>query len=530
MLTGDRAIPQLLYETVSRGKREWEQTFDAVPDMIFITDTNHTILRANRAVAKRFGLRPEEVPGRKCHELFHSLQSPPPSCPHLELMQEGEAPAREIEEKRFSAFFDISVSPLHNEAGEVTACVHVARDITERKKAEEYRLALEQQLQQAQKLESLGVLTGGIAHDFNNILMIILGHCLLAKDDPDAQSVQNHLNQIEVAGHRAADLCRQMLTYAGKSPLVQSRIDMLLLVNEIVKMLQPAFKKNVCFQYQLGSDVPEVTGDEGKLQQIVMNLVVNAVEAIGDGQGTVKVGLGKATVLPGEEPADFFGNSIAAGAYACLEVTDTGCGMDEQTQKRIFEPFFTTKFTGRGLGMSAMIGIIRSHHGALQLNSQPGAGTTFRIYFPVAAAADGADAAAQGSDTQTTPHEETSLHGTVLLVDDEDELRSIGAGLLAAMGFTVITASNGREALEVYQRRQSEIDLVLMDLTMPEMDGIETYHELRRHDLALPVLFCSGYGNKDISPSIHHDAHAAFVPKPYKAEQLREWVVRLVHQ
>ena len=527
MLTSDSAIPQLLYEAVSRGKREWEQTFDAVPDIIFITDTSHTIVRANRAMSKRFDMRPEELPGRKCHELFHGLPSPPPFCPYLKLMQEGGAQSQEIEEKALSAFFDISVSPLYNESGELVACVHVARDVTERKKAEEYRLALEQQLQHAQKLESLGVLTGGIAHDFNNILMIILGHCMLAKDDPNAESVQKHLNQIEVAGNRAADLCRQMLTYAGKSPLVQTRIDLRRLVDEIAKMLQPAFKKNVCFEYELGSDVPELTGDEGKLQQIVMNLVVNAVEAIGDDHGTVRVGLGKATVFQGEQPADFFGNPIAPGAYACLEVSDTGCGMDEQTQKRIFEPFFTTKFTGRGLGMSAIIGIIRSHKGALQLYSQSGAGTTFRVYFPVSAAAAGAEAAPRGSDTTTGPGGGAKLHGTVLLVDDEEELRRIGADILAAMGLTVITTSNGREALALYLERPSEIDLVLMDLTMPEMDGIETYKELRKSAISLPVIFCSGYGDKDISPSISRDAHAGFVPKPYKVEEVREVLKRL---
>ncbi|MBJ6749242.1 hybrid sensor histidine kinase/response regulator [Geomonas anaerohicana] len=514
---------QFLYEALSRGKREWELTFDAVPDLIFITDTQHTITRANRAMAERLGMRPAEIPGRKCYDLFHEIGEVPGACPFLKLLQDGDAPRVEMEERHLGGFFEISVSPLYNELGEITACVHVARDVTERKKAEEYRLALEQQLQQTQRLESLGVLSGGIAHDFNNILTIILGHCAMARTATPFE-IQKHLEQIEQAGNRAADLCRQMLNYAGKSPLVQTEIDLNIQVREVVSMLQPAFKKKVAFKYLIEPDLPLIKGDQGQVQQIIMNLVVNAVEAIGDRKGTVGISLAEHTIAPDETGCDAFGNAIAPGSYVCLEVSDDGCGMSEETRQRVFDPFFSTKFTGRGLGMSATMGIIRSHNGALQLSSALGEGSTFTIFFPTCTTSP----PRRGAPPAEPPPQSTErLEGTVLLVDDEPELRQVGTVLLNGLGLSVITACNGREALEIYRERPQDIDLVLMDLTMPEMDGVEAYQELRREASALPILFCSGYGKKEVSPFIDSDPYAAFLAKPYNREQMRYMLRKL---
>ncbi|WP_224961501.1 hybrid sensor histidine kinase/response regulator [Geomonas subterranea] len=524
MVVDSDLTTQFLYEALSRGKREWELTFDAVPDLIFITDTHHTITRANRAMAERLGLRPTEVPGRKCYELFHEIGTVPGTCPFMKLLQDGEAPHVEMEEKHLGGFFEISVSPLYNEFGEITACVHVARDVTERKKAEEYRLSLEQQLQQTQRLESLGVLSGGIAHDFNNILTIILGHCALARA-ADPTEVRKHLDQIELAGNRAADLCRQMLNYAGKSPLVRTEVDLNAQVREVVSMLQPAFKKKISFRYLIEPGAPLIKGDQGQVQQIIMNLVVNAVEAIGDRKGTVGIALTPHEISPETSCRDAFGNTIAPGSYVCLEVSDDGCGMSEETRQRLFEPFFTTKFTGRGLGMSATMGIIRSHNGALQLSSTLGEGSTFKIFFPTCPAATPRSGALPFSHSPLRSGER--LTGTVLLVDDEPELRQVGTVLLSGLGLNVITACNGREALEIYRERSREIDLVLMDLTMPEMDGVEAYQELRRQAPSLPVLFCSGYGKKEVSPFIDSDRHAAFLPKPYNRDQMHTMLRKL---
>ena len=393
-----------------------------------------------------------------------------------------------------------------------------------RNRADEEKLALEHQFQQTQKLESLGVLAGGIAHDFNNILTIILGHCYIIDEDIDSELDQKtHVKQIERAANRAADLCRQMLNYAGKNTLVQSRVNLWLLVDENVKMLQSAIKKNVGIELDLKYSVPEITGDIAQIQQVVMNLIINAAEAIGDKNGTIKIGLKKTIVPADQAETDFFGTTTLPGDYACLTVSDSGCGMDAETQKRIFEPFFTTKFTGRGLGMSAVLGIIKSHEGSLQLSSTPGVGTTFTIYFP----SSGKSEAVEATQTAGSVHS-TKASGTVLIVDDEESLRIIGSALLKAMGFSVMTASNGREALEIYRERGSGIDLILMDLLMPEMGGIDAYLLLREISPAIPIVICSGYGIEGMSEEFDNDEYTAALQKPYKLDLLRNTLTKFI--
>lgn len=515
-----------LYEAVSRGKREWELTFDSVPDLIAIIDTRHTISRVNRAMAERCGLTPEELVGRKCFEIVHGLTKPPPFCAHLRMMRDGQEHEEEVEEKYLNGIFHVTVSPLHDSDGLISSCVHVARDISDRKKAEKERLKLEQQFQQTQKLESLGVLAGGIAHDFNNILTIILGHCYIVKENFDSgMSDKAHVQKIEDAANRAADLCRQMLAYSGNSPRINEKISLWLLVNEIVKMLRSAIKKNVAIKLDLSRDVPGISGDNAQLQQVVMNLIINAAEAIGEKNGTIRVGLCKTVIQTGSSDTDFMGNAIPVGRYACLEVSDDGCGMDDDTRKRIFEPFFTTKFTGRGLGLSAVLGIIKSHEGVLQLASRAGAGTTFKVYLPLL---DSIDVFENVQPVKQVPAAKSN--STLLLVDDEDTLLVIGSELLNAMGYTVITASNGREALDIYQELRSGIDLILLDLIMPELGGLDTYHELRKMSPDVPIVFCSGYGVDGILKNIDADENVGGIQKPYKPDQLRGMISNLLYK
>ena len=508
-------------ETVRHAKKDWEQTFDAVPDMISIIDASHTIIRVNKAMAELCGVTQEELIGRRCHEVMHGTIDPHSDCPHARMMQDGLGHSVCIEEKRWDRVLDVTVSPLCDETGQIRACVHVARDITERKRAEEEKAAYEAQFQQTQKLESLGVLAGGIAHDFNNILTIILGHCYIIAGNLDPETDQKtRVKEIEKAAQRAADLCHQMLTYVGNNSLAQTRINLWLMVDENVKMLTSAIKKNVVIERDLKYAVPEISGDNAQIQQVIMNLIINAAEAIGDKNGTIKITL-KKTIIPDDHTdVDFLGNPILPGSYACLEVTDSGSGMDAETQKRIFEPFFTTKFTGRGLGLSAVLGIIKSHEGALQLSSTPEAGTTFKVYFPAYGRTDIVETA------KTVPV--TRARGTVLLVEDEESIRIIGSALLKAIGFSVMTATNGREALEICRVQGSRIDLVLLDVLMPVMGGFETYRILRETDPEIPIVICSGYSAEEIQEGINDDEHASVIQKPYSPDELRNTLLKLL--
>lgn len=394
----------------------------------------------------------------------------------------------------------------------------------ERRQAEEERLKVEQQLQHAQKLESLGVLSGGIAHDFNNILAIIIGYCSLAAFDPE--NAANHVSEIEKAANRAAGLCRQMLTYAGKAQLTMAMVDMRLLVDDMISMLTATLPRNVHITADRTAGMPPIYADASQLRQVVMNLIINASEAIGKEQGEVRVSLTETTIMAGHPENDYHGKPVPPGKYLRLVVTDTGCGMSEETKQRIFEPFYTTKFTGRGLGMSAVLGIIMSHGGALQLFSRIGEGTTFKVYLPVQAR----DLADDGTIPSTISSVPWQGSGTILLVDDEDEIRRIAATLLGRFGFTVLEAANGRDALAVYREHGAEITVVMTDVGMPIMDGYELCRELKKLDHRLPIIISSGFGDADVNAQVGGEAIAGVINKPYNPAMLQEVLQRVVER
>jgi PAS domain S-box-containing protein len=412
--------------------------------------------------------------------------------------------------------------PLSSE-GATSGVVISLDDITERVNAEEERRVLERNLQQTQRLESLGVLAGGIAHDFNNILTIILGYCYVIKDESNpAPACAEHIQKIGDAANRAGDICRQMLSYAGRNQLQHSPVEMNTLVDDMVKMLSSGINKNVTIELDL-QGVPAIISDSSQIQQIVMNLIINAAEAIGDKDGIIRISLDRVEFPEGHPAADFTGKIIPAGRYVCLEVSDNGCGMESDTLTRIFEPFYTTKFAGRGLGMSSTLGIIKSHDGALQLSSTPGAGSIFRVYLPlpdVPGSVEIVPAAGHNPFVQG--------HGTILLVDDEEELRDLGPIQLKAIGFSTLTAANGLEALEIYRGREDEIGLILLDLRMPVMDGAETYHRLREISRTIPIVFCSGCSREKFPSGILDDGYTGFLKKPFKPDQLRNVLLEML--
>lgn len=405
-------------------------------------------------------------------------------------------------------------------SGVLEHIVFSANDITERKQREEERLETERQFQQTQKLESLGVLAGGIAHDFNNLLMVIIGNCSLARMNPD--QFETKMIEIEKASERAAALCRQMLEYAGQTQIAKSNVNLEKLVIDMVDMLSSTGHKNILIKPVISPNIPVVYGDASQIRQIVMNLIINATEAIGDAQGEIDVMLTKATIIGEQIEYDHLGRVIPAGEYVCLEVTDTGCGMDNETKRKIFEPFFTTKFTGRGLGLSATLGIISGHGGSLQLFSQPGKGSTFIVYLP-----------AQTSDSNKEDEQHVASvpwqgSGTILLVEDDDQVRLIAKTILEKSGFTVIEAVNGKEALELFQQNTDKICLVITDIGMPIMDGYELFFELKKKNPELPIIISSGFGDTDITLRIPSEDMAGLISKPYNPTQLLELLKRVL--
>ncbi len=380
-------------------------------------------------------------------------------------------------------------------------------DLAERKR-------LEQRLRESQKLESIGLLAGGVAHDFNNLLTGILGNASLALDElSPVHPVRPILENVILASERAAHLTRQLLAYSGKGRFLIQPINLSELVREIASLLRLTIPKKVHLRLDLDDKLPPVEADSSQIQQLIMNLVLNGAEAIGDGIGAVLVTTGVRTVDETYTQSALMRDELAPGNYVYLEVHDTGCGMDEQTKAKIFDPFFTTKFTGRGLGLAAALGIVRGHKGDIKVYSTPGRGSTFKILLP--AAAGGYEEAGQES-----PRQELQGQGTVLIVDDEDIVLRTGKAALERYGYRVLTAANGLEALEVFRAASGEVSLVLLDMTMPVMNGEETLVELTRIRPDVRVMVSSGYNELEAVRRFGGTGVAAFIQKPYTSAQL----------
>jgi signal transduction histidine kinase len=411
---------------------------------------------------------------------------------------------------------NINARAVRDASGNLLYFEGILEDISRRKQAEAERLDMERKLLQTQKLESLGILAGGIAHDFNNLLMVVLGNADLALEDLSAVSPAHPmLMAIKKVALRAADLCKQMLAYAGKGAFSVKPIDLNKLVEEMGRMLEVSISKKALLRYDLSKKLPAIRADAAQIRQVAMNLIINASEAIDDQGGIISVRTG---YLENDQVdlKDYpFADELAQGPYVFMEVADTGCGMDSTTLSKIFDPFFTTKFTGRGLGLPAVLGIVRSHQGALKIDSAPGQGTTFRILFPaMETAIETIGPEKNGKDTWKG-------RGLILLVDDEESVRDLCGRMLEHMGFEVVTADDGRKALEVFKKHQNRIQCVLLDLTMPDMDGSEAFIELRRLDPGLRVLLCSGYNEQTLVNGFFEKGLSGFIQKPYQLNDLK---------
>jgi len=381
------------------------------------------------------------------------------------------------------------------------------------------RSQVDQAMQQAQKLESLGVLAGGIAHDFNNLLVGILGnaHLALAHTAPEATAASS-IRRIKVAGERASELVSQLLAYAGRGKVCVQTVDLRGVLEEIIQLLRSGVPRTIALESRAHDAPLWIRADVTQVRQVAMNLVTNAAESIDSGTGTVQVSTGVMTASADWLRRCAGGSDLQPGEYAYLEVRDSGAGMDQETVERIFDPFFTTKTSGRGLGLAATIGIVRGHGGALVIDSRPGAGSTFRVLFPRAPAAElpaPARPAAPDGGAGDAP-----AGTTILVVDDEELVREVTEQSLSRAGFRVVTAADGNSAVQILRRLDRAIDAVVLDGTMPGMSGEATFQALRGIRGDLPVLFCSGHGALDGAGLVANRPHTAFVAKPYSPAAL----------
>ena len=390
------------------------------------------------------------------------------------------------------------------------------REVMERQREEKTRRHLEAQVQHAQRLESLGVLAGGIAHDFNNLLTAIMGYAGMALPEiAEDCSARTAIEEVVSAAKSAAQLTQQMLAYSGRGKFTIEPINLGHLIEDCTRLVNTLISKKAVLQVKVEPDLPSIEGDFGQIRQVFINLLTNASDALGEHPGTIRVTAGACWVKEGELPSVLPNGRLRAGRYVFIEIADTGCGMDEATMARIFDPFFTTKFTGRGLGLAAVQGIVRGHNGTLQVRSEPGDGTTFRVLFPAGQTPLG-EAARVGAVAETEWHPE----GTVLVVDDEPTVRALACKILAHTGLTVMTAVDGCDAIRQFEAHAGKIRAVLLDLTMPGMDGGEVFQNMVLTEPNVKVILSSGYDVHDTAVSFGAHAPAAFLRKPYSPADL----------
>ncbi len=413
-----------------------------------------------------------------------------------------------------SRWWSTRLAPLREEA-DIVAAMIIATDVTDRKAAEEEKTRLEAQVQHAQKLESLGILTGGIAHDFNNLLMGILGNVDLAlMKIADDSSARHYVKQIETTAKRAAELTNQMLAYSGKGTFVLTVVNLNKLVEEMTHLLEVSILKKVRLIYNFASDLPPIRADVTQIRQVVMNLITNASESIGDASGVITLSTGVVDVDREYLAGAYLAEELSEGSYVYFEVVDTGCGMDDETLPQIFDPFFTTKFAGRGLGLAAVMGIVRGHGGAIKVTSNPRNGACFRILFPLCEQPE--------EEIPEEPEIPPSWRGsgTILVVDDEEDVREVVGAMLETCGYDVLTAGDGYEGVELFREHSGEIRAVLLDWMMPRMNGDEALSEILRIRSDARVLLSSGYSEKEATSRFTRSHPAGFIQKPYQIKTL----------
>ncbi len=509
-------------KALMESEQRYRELTNLLPQTVFELDLKGNFIFVNRYAYEATGYSPEDV-----KKGFNVLQiiSPEDREKAMNNIKEVLTTGRQsgceytILRKDGTTFPVISYSSPIIIEGKPAGLRGIVVDITEQKKAEEERRKLELQLQQAQKLESLGILAGGIAHDFNNILTGILGYADLAlmetaKDSP----AKDYIQQLVISSRRAADLTKQMLAYSGMGKFLIRPINLSEAIKNMTKLLEVSVSKKCLLTYNLPEDLPIIEGDIAQIQQIIMNLIINASEAIGDNNGEIKIETG---IINYDRicVSGIMAENLQKKDYVYLEIKDTGSGMTEELQNKIFDPFFTTKFTGRGLGLAAVLGIVRGHHGTITVSSKVGSGSVFTVFFPVS---EKFEITGTGRDRNNN-----HINDTVMVIDDEQTVLAVAEAMLKKLDFKVLTENDSRKTLDLFKNNKEKISLVILDMTMPYMDGSEIFKQLKKIKPDVKVILTSGYNEQAAINHFTEKDLAGFIQKPYTLEELKKIIEKV---
>lgn len=520
-----------------------EYILDFLPDAMFAIDKEGRVIKWNKAVEDMTGVKASDIIGKGDYEVavpFYGYKRPVLAHYAMQLdmkdleknystvKREGNVLIAEIYVpfpgyRKEGAWLWGRAAPLYDNEGNIIGAVEVVRDITERKKIEEERILLERKALEADKNKSIEILAAGVAHDFNNILMAILGYADLINISSEDEKIKNYINSIKKAILRGSELSQQLLRFAGKTGILIESVNPIHLINDIIDLLKASISKKIDILINPNNNEELwIRGDATQLRQIILNLVLNSAEAIGDKNGFIKIDISKVFINK-DFCEKFLGDfDLSEGFYVKIEVVDNGCGMDENTIKHIFDPFFTTKFAGRGLGMAEVLGIVKAHKGAIRVTSSPNKGTSFEIYLPA-------------SDKKMYINEDKSdsqkglmrFSGLVLLVDDEELIRISIETMLKKLGFESFIASNGEEALKLYITLKKKPEILIIDILMPVMDGIELLREVRKISPNQKAILISGFTGNKINLNSLNKEITAFIQKPFDIHKLSDVIANL---
>ena len=445
----------------------------------------------------------------------------------IEEMQRNKKPVPMVEERfvrldgeSFPA--EVSAAPIVFDGEE--AFMITARDISELKKYEKEQKEMQYQLEHVQRLESLGVLTGGIAHDFNNLLTAIAGNAeLLRLEVEGIEAAQLYMDHIDDSCNHAADLCKQMLAYAGKG---QYEIDSIAL-NDLVKSISRLMRASVSSSIRLGvhldENLPVIEGDVSQVKQVILNFIVNSADAIGEQHGQIKISTFRRVLNRKKLGVLYNGTHMDEGEYVVLEVKDTGCGMSESLQKKIFDPFVTTKTTGSGLGLSAVLGIVKAHHGGLEVRSEENKGTVFRVFFPISGFTKTTSIAIETGEIGAWDGA-----GLILVVDDDATVRDVVASFAEKLNFDVLHAEDGRSGVDMFRQYHHKLKAVMMDMTMPILGGLDAMREMRGIDAHVPIVMMSGYAESEALSLDSGEQADGFVQKPFRFKVVKQALYQVI--